>query len=159
MTYNDEREEDILAHWWKLWFGIAATNRGETHRRRFVSRNSYAASEYSKLEISANDEQLHSSTGDELQWSSVSRWHILGGKTYTNIGLNLHQADVELRKWEWRWDISELRTPKILRYRSMWLSNSDNIPKWVDSPFIARVAVAKIQDEETTVMITCKTDR
>ena len=66
MTYDDEREEDILAHWqkFKLWFGRVATNRGETHRRRFVSRNSYAALEHSKLEISAKDEQLHSSTGD-----------------------------------------------------------------------------------------------
>jgi hypothetical protein len=69
MTYDDEREDDILAHWWKilLWFGSVATDRRETHRRRFVSRNSYAASEHSKLKISANDEQLHSSTGDELQ--------------------------------------------------------------------------------------------
>jgi hypothetical protein len=69
MAYDGEREKDILAHWWKilLWFGIAATNRRETHRRRFVLRNSYAALEHRKLEISANDEQLHSSTGDELQ--------------------------------------------------------------------------------------------
>ena len=65
-TYDDEREKDILAHWWKikLWFRSVATNRRETHRRRFVSRNSYAALEHSKLEISAKDEQLHSSTGD-----------------------------------------------------------------------------------------------
>jgi hypothetical protein len=41
----------------------------------------------------------------------------------------------------------------------MRLSDSDSIPKWVDSPFIARVDVAKIQDEETTVMGTCRTDR
>ena len=40
----------------------------------------------------------------------------------------------------------------------MRLSNSDSIPKWVDSPFIAPVDVTKIQDEETTVMSTCKTE-
>jgi hypothetical protein len=41
----------------------------------------------------------------------------------------------------------------------MRLSDSDSLPKWVDSPFIARVDAAKIQDEETIVMSTCRTDR
>jgi hypothetical protein len=44
----------------------------------------------------------------------------------------------------------------------MRLSDSDSIPnlKWVDdSPYIARIDAAKIRDEETTVMSTCRTEK
>lgn len=112
----------------------------------------------SNSETSANDEQLHSSTGNGLKWSLVNHDRLPSAKVYTHIGLKLYQTDIAC---EWYRGKIVQGNVHPRSWGTAQKGLSDSILGWVHSPriLLQGIGIVEVQDQIPTVLSTCKTGK